>query len=278
MALPTTLRESAPHRPRPTFTDTLRDAANGPYRYLVLLSHMRSYSSVLAHVLGSSPEVEGSGETHVRYRNVLDLWRLRRRIQATTGRPLQGRWLLDKVLHNQVRPIDRFVGHERMRVLMFLRRPGPAIASMVHLARQRGEGTGGFADPQVCCDYYVTRLHRLRADGERYGRHALYFDAEAVVERPHALLAEVADWVGLKQPLSTRYRLAASTGVEGYGDWLPNIRRGEVLGRDQSTVRNAPPLDPAVLAEAQAAYERCRTALMRHCAVASTLAPAAGTD
>lgn len=267
MALPTTLRETAPRRPRPTLTDTLRDAANGPYRYLVLLSHMRSYSSVLAHVLGSSPEVEGSGETHVRYRNALDLWRLRRRIRETTGRPLQGRWLLDKVLHNEVRPIDRFVGRERLRVLVFLRRPESALASMMHLARQRGGGAR-FADPQACCDYYVSRLHRLRADGERYGRDALYFDAEAMVDQPHALLAEVADWVGLAAPLSTRYRLAASTGVEGYGDWLPNIRRGEVLGREASTVREPLPLDATVLAEARGAYERCRTALMRSCSVA----------
>src|SRR5882724_3059676 len=134
----------------------LRAAANGHHRYLLLLSHMRSYSSVLAHVLGSSHEIEGYGETHVRYRNVFDLWRLRRSIKRSTGQPLRGEWLLDKVLHNAVRPVDRFVGRDRVRSLIFLRRPERTLQSLLALARRKGSGAS-FNDPQVCCDYYVSR-------------------------------------------------------------------------------------------------------------------------
>src|SRR5262245_13075611 len=39
---------------------------------LFVLSHMRSYSSLLSHVLGSHPEIDGYCETHLRYRSGLD--------------------------------------------------------------------------------------------------------------------------------------------------------------------------------------------------------------
>lgn len=237
----------------------------GPYRYLLLLSHMRSYSSVLAHVLDASPEIHGSGETQLRYRRPWDVWRLRRELRAATGRPLDGPWLLDKVLHNPVRPLDRWVGADRVRALVFLRRPDQALASIVTLARAEAR-PGPLTDPQAACDYYVERLHRLRRDGERLGRRALYFDAETLVERPTELLAGIGGWLGLAAPLVPRYRAGRRTGQPGWGDWSPNIRAGAVLDASHSTVRGAALPEASALAEARAAYERTRTALMRHCA------------
>src|SRR5688572_27511814 len=67
---------------------------------LLVLSHMRSYSSVLSHVLGSHPEIDGYCETHIRYRLSLDVHRLGWKVRALTGEPLSGRFVLDKVLHN----------------------------------------------------------------------------------------------------------------------------------------------------------------------------------
>src|SRR4051812_40983666 len=96
----------------------LRRNAPRERRYLLLLSHMRSYSSLLAHVLGSSPEVDGYGETLLRYQLPLDLWRLRRQVRRSTGQPLRGTWLLDKVLHNRIKPLDRWVEPERLRALI----------------------------------------------------------------------------------------------------------------------------------------------------------------
>jgi len=243
----------------------LQSAASGGHHYLVLLSHMRSYSSVLAHVLGSSPQIQGYGETQVRYRNVFDLWRFRRAVERATGRPLQAPWLLDKVLHNDIRPVDRFVGRERVRPLIFLRRPERTLQSLIALSRSQ-RSVSAYADAQVGCDYYVRRLHRLREDGERYGRQALYFDAEALVEQPQSLLQSLSHWLGLKQPLTPQYRLGRQSGRAGFGDSSANIRAGTVLGQERSTTHSiGSGIDASVLSEAQAAYARCRAALVRHC-------------
>jgi LPS sulfotransferase NodH len=39
------------------------------YEFVHILSHMRSGSTLLAHLLASHPEIIGYGETHIRYRS-----------------------------------------------------------------------------------------------------------------------------------------------------------------------------------------------------------------
>lgn len=242
----------------------LQAAAAQEHHYLILLSHMRSYSSLLAHLLGSSPEIDGYGEAHVRYRHPWDLWRLRRSIRRSTGRALQGRWLLDKILHNSIRPPDRLIASDHVRAVIFMRQPEQTLQSLLALARVTPDGVP-MRDPQRCCDYYVSRLHRLREDGERLGNAALYFDAESLVDRPHALLPGLGDWLSLCQPLRSGYRVGARSGERGFGDPSENIRAGHILSAEASTVRGAELLDSMVLVEAEAAYRRCRDSLLRHC-------------
>ncbi len=240
--------------------------AAAPRDYLLLLSHMRSYSSLLAHLLGASPEVDGYGETQLRYRSPLDLLRLRWDIRRSTGAPLQGRWLLDKQLHNRIHAIDRWVPAQRVRALIFIREPGPTLNSLLALAQANGGGQP-LADPQRACDYYVSRLHRLREDGERLGRRAGVFDAEQLLRQPEPLLAAIAGFLGLREVPAASYRPGRRTGEDGYGDPSPRIQAGRVLAPRQAAgddgAPDGPPLPAEVLAEARAAWQRCRAALWR---------------
>lgn len=241
-------------------------AATGRHDYLLLLSHMRSYSSLLAHLLGTSPEINGYGEMLLRYRTRLDLWRLRSKIRKATGAPLQGRWLLDKVLHNHIRPLDRWLPQQRVRAVIFVRRPVPTLQSMLTLAAEQRDAQFR-DDPQRCCDYYVSRLHRLREDAHRLGDGAVYFDAEALVDRPQPLLSGLSHWLGLQQPLAPRYTVGRRSGEVGFGDPSANIRSGCVLPATASTIQRDWVLPKDVVAEAEAAYRRCRDVLMSRCRV-----------
>src|SRR5262245_8745309 len=99
-----------------------------PHSPLFVLSHMRSYSSLLSHVLGSHPEIDGYCETHLRYRWGLDLWHLRRKVQRLTGEPLRGRYVLDKILHDY--PIARgILASQHTRAVFLLREPADVIQS-----------------------------------------------------------------------------------------------------------------------------------------------------
>ena len=68
--------------------------------FLFVVSHMRSYSSLLCHILGSHPEISGYSETHQSYLGRNDLDRLAKTVREHTGETALNRILLDKVLHN----------------------------------------------------------------------------------------------------------------------------------------------------------------------------------
>jgi hypothetical protein len=241
---------------------------HNPRRYLFVLSHMRSYSSLLAHLLGSSPEIDGYGETHVQYRGRLDLWRLHRRVQRSTGAPLRGRWLLDKILQNNIMPPDGVIPSDRMLTVIALRSPENTLRSIVTLLRGREQTPQVPApSPELACDYYVSRLHRLRIDGERLGKRSLYFDAEALVHRPQRTLAMLSEWLELRSPLAPDYKILPRTGEFGFGDPSRNIYSGRILSSAATTVSAEMSLPKSILLEAQAAYERCRGSLLRHCHV-----------
>ena len=61
---------------------------------------MRSYWALLCHILGSHPEIAGYAEMHLAYRHGMDLLRLRSRVSPSLGAALGGRFVLDKVLHD----------------------------------------------------------------------------------------------------------------------------------------------------------------------------------
>jgi hypothetical protein len=237
-------------------------------RYLFVLSHMRSYSSLLAHLLGNSPEIDGYGETHVRYQSKLDLWRLHRRVRRSTGAALRGRWLLDKILQNNIMPPDGVIPSNRMLTVISLRSPENTLRSIVTLLRGREQAPDVPPPcPELACDYYVSRLHRLRIDGERLGKRSLYFDAEALVHRPQKTLAMLSEWLELRSPLAPDYKILPRTGEFGFGDPSKNIYSGRILSSAATTVAAEISVPKSVLLEAQAAYERCRTSLLKHCHV-----------
>jgi hypothetical protein len=89
---------------------------------LFLLGHMRSCSSVLSHVLGSHPQINGYCETHTKYQTYFDLWKLRWRVRKLTGEQLKGEYVLDEVLHDY--PIARSILDSRgTRAVVLIRRP-----------------------------------------------------------------------------------------------------------------------------------------------------------
>src|SRR5262245_46936759 len=51
-----------------------------PARHVLIVSHMRSNTTVLSYILGSHPQIAGAAEIHQRYRGPLDLAKLRCRL------------------------------------------------------------------------------------------------------------------------------------------------------------------------------------------------------
>jgi hypothetical protein len=228
---------------------------------LFVLSHMRSYSSLLSHVLGSHPDIDGYCETHLRYHFSLDVWRLRRKVQRLTGEALSGRFVLDKILHDY--PIAHgILASPHTRAVFLLREPMDVIQSIIHMGTHLDPLEQNTNVGQVT-SYYEARLHSLAELAPVLGHRAAYLPSEALLTDTDGALEFLRDFLGLSQPLERRYRSFAKTGEPGFGDPSPAIRSGEIGAR--SSRRADVPVPESLIERVQAAHSTCVEACFQHC-------------
>ena len=110
--------------------------------YILVLGHMRSYSSVLCHILGSHPEIAGYAEMHLSYRNVLGLLRLRSGVFRPLGCVLPGRFVLDKVLRDEYAVAPSILRREDVNAIVVVRRPAESIRSVLAMGESTPPSAG----------------------------------------------------------------------------------------------------------------------------------------
>ena len=229
---------------------------------LFVLSHMRSYSSLLAHVLGSHPDIDGYCETHLRYYFPFDVLRLHWRVRKLTGEPLRGRYVLDKILHNYaISP--SILENPRTRAVLLLRQPVEVVQSILHMGTHLDPVARNTNLDQVT-SYYVERLRGLADLARRLGRRAAFVESEALLNHTDAALEFLRDYLELSEPLQRRYRSFLKTGKPGFGDPSPAIRSGEIGAGQQK--RGRFPIPPALIESVANAHEECLEACMHYCA------------
>jgi hypothetical protein len=233
-----------------------------PRKSLFVLGHMRSYSSLLCHILGSHPQIDGYCETHIKYRTRFDLLRLRTRVAKFTGEPLRGRYVLDKVLHNY--PLAQSILRSRHTVsILLLRRPLPTVQSIVNMGLHYSD-VAWYRDLDCVARYYEERLGSLVSLARQLRGRVLFLEAEALLSRTADALQRTAAMLELNEPLQADYRRFAHTGESGFGDPSEAISTGRV----SNAVRR--PRTPVVLpaglaARLEAAYDICSASLRERC-------------
>lgn len=229
---------------------------------LFVLGHMRSYSSLLCHILGSHPQIDGYCETHIKYRTRFDLLRLRSRVVKLTGEPLRGRYVLDKVLHNY--PLTPGILHSSNTFgIVLVRRPVPSVQSIINMGLHY-EDVAWHRDMDAVVQYYEGRLARLvRMAAEMPGR-VMFIEAEALLSRTTDVLQRIGALLELGEPLRAEYRTFAHTGEGGFGDPGEVISLGRIdeAARERRTAVMVP---PALEARLETAYSCCVASLRDRC-------------
>lgn len=239
-----------------------------PLTRIFLLSHMRAYTSLVGHLLGSHPDINGYYEMHLGYASASDLEEQLRRYTAHDALKPDGRYLFDKLLHNDYALDLAACDPHPAQVLIALRPPEPTLKSIVSLFARKAGGDP-YADPVGAAAYYIERLQWLAGFASSHAGRYRYFDASLVVSAQTRTLSTLSDWLQLGSPLQPRYQTFAKTGVAGAGDTSSAMAAGEVIraGSDYADVV----LDAASLARAQQVYDDCRQRLIEH--AAATLIP-----
>lgn len=238
-------------------------ASPNPYARIFLLSHMRAYTSLAGHILGSHPQINGYYEMHLGYEGAAALDRQLELYQQSDALKPNSRYLFDKLLHNDYALKPERLGLADIKILVALAEPAHTIKSIVHLFRQKPD-PDLYASPVEAAKYYVERVRALAEFCRTSDWPYTYFDAELLVRAPETLLPRLTAWLELDSPLSERYEVFSHTGKARRGDTSERVRCGRIdrVRSDYSEVV----IPEAVLGEAEAAYRVCRMQIISRAA------------
>lgn len=243
-------------------------ASPDPYARIFLLSHMRAYTSLAGHILGSHPQINGYYEMHLCYDDASALNRQREALLKSDGLKPDSRYLFDKLLHNDYRLKPDRLGLAELKILVALAEPAHTIRSIVHLFRQKPD-PDLYASPVEAARYYVERVRALDAFCQTSDGPYFYFDAELLQRAPEKLLPRLTDWLALDSPLSERYEVFSQTGKPRRGDTSARVRSGSI---DRTRTDYSDVVIPEeALSLTQAACRECRARIIARAAESVTL-------
>jgi len=226
-----------------------------PYARIFLLSHMRAFTSLAGHVLGSHPQINGYYEMHISYEDASALDRQLEVFRQGDVLKADSRYLFDKLLHNDDVLKPERLGLADIKILVALAEPAHTIKSIVHLFRQKPD-PDLYASPVEAAKYYVERVRAIAEFCRTTDWPYTYFDAELLVRAPERLLPRLTDWLELESPLSERYEVFSQTGKARRGDSSERVRSGRI-DRARSDYSHVVIPEEALQA-AREAYRECR--------------------
>jgi hypothetical protein len=236
---------------------------------IFLLSHMRAFTSLTGHILGSHPQINGYYEMHLSYEDTSALDRQMEVFLEGDVLKENSRYLFDKLLHNDYAFKPEQLGLADVKILVALLEPERTIRSIVDLF-MRKESDDLYASPIEAANYYVARVEALADFSRTAARPYFYFDAELLQRAPERLLAKLSDWLELGSPLSERYQIFSHTGKPRKGDSSERIRSGVIDRTPKDYSHVAVPEE--VLRKAREVYQECRREIIGRAADSLCLA------
>jgi len=228
-----------------------------PFRYIFIDSHMRSGSTLLAHILFSNPDIIGYGETHIRYESEEDFKDLICHVYTSLHTlRMPEVYVIDKIL-NSGYINESIVRSEKLHKIFLLRRPEATLRSLLHVISDW--------DSERAATYYMKRLSALADEAKAADdkKRCLYITYEQILYQTDKVFAVMRDFLGLRHALSERYDVTPKMHMGGIGDWLANIKSGRIIrGHTTSPETHMP---PEILDHAATAYESCSSVLRRYC-------------
>ena len=230
---------------------------------IFLLSHMRAFTSLAGHILGSHPEINGYYEMHISYEDASALGRQLEAFLENDVLKENSRYLFDKLLHNDYLLKPEQLGLANIKILISLLEPERTIKSIVNLFVQK-EIEDLYASPVEAANYYIARAQALADFSRTADQPYYYFDAEMFQRAPEQLLPRLSDWLELESPLSERYQIFKQTGKARKGDSSERIHSGRI---DRTPVDYSHIVIPEdALRKAREAYRECRQQIIGNAA------------
>ena len=233
------------------------------YSRIFLLSHMRAFTTLAGHILGSHPRINGYFEMHISYDDAFALDKQLEVFQHYETFKENSHYLFDKLLHNDYRLKPERLGPANIKILVSLLEPEQTIKSIVDLFAKK-EMDDLYASPVEATNYYRERVGTLADFCRSVSQPYYYYDAGLFQAAPDKLLRKLTDWLELDSPLSECYQLFSQTGKAGKGDSSELIHSGKIekTRSDYSHIR----LPQDALSGALEIYRNCRSKIIDNAA------------
>lgn len=227
-----------------------------------MLSHMRSGSSLLTHILNANPEVAGFGENHAPYWSQKDLkslilrtaWKLRQF-------KLSEKYVLDKILHDELVVHRDLLRSQDIRFIFLVRRPQETLASIVKLFSNQKWTI------EKATNYYIDRLSTLADYAKTINdpQRCLFISHEQLMNQTDETFAALQDFLGVQHPFTEEYEILPTTGQKFVGDSSKKIKQGRIVRDSSSSQYRDIEISPELLGNALQAFAQCRATLKQHC-------------
>jgi hypothetical protein len=230
-----------------------------PKQHIFLLSHMRAYTSLFGHIMGSNPAICGYYEMHIGYYSWKSL--IRQKLLYFENEETKPGFssMFDKVLHNEHSVSAKILNGRRIKTIFSLRRPQDTIPSILKLYQSIDPSHELNSEP-FATGYYIQRLDMLENIAMSLEQDFYYLDAEAMQHNPNECLGSLSDWLQLDTPLSPNYELQRNTSRARYGDTSIRMKTGRITD-GKSEYANFQH-DPELLNSAVRTYDRVRKLLL----------------
>lgn len=242
---------------------------NENYKILFILSHMRSGSSLLSHILISNPEIIGFGESHLQYQSELDFKKLMMRIyyqhQEFSKIPdhlykfnMNHQYILDKVLHDQKFLSNDFLNSSQVYVIFLLRQPQQTIPSLLDLKPHWNQ--------KDAYEYYRERLLTLEKYAQKIANkeHTLLLTYNQILDQTFSVLKTLQQFLKTDTEFSEEYQILKTTGQKNIGDYKGNIKAGKIVRKQRNLNIQ---IDEEIMKKAEYSYEQCARILTNYCQV-----------
>ena len=193
---------------------------------ILIVSHMRSGSTLLEHILSTNDEIIGFGEQNRIYKNFIDTKKMEfyiRRKQRLFFK--NAKYTVDQVLHNQYTPNLSLLNNTFFRLIFLVRSPDETISSIENLeSKHYSIQNIGLSNS---LEYYKNRLEYMLKIKKQTPRSPHFFlTYSSLIDNPDQTLEKLTDFLSLRTPLKKEYRLKESTG--NFGDRSKFIKEGKI--------------------------------------------------
>ena len=130
------------------------------YSRIFLLSHMRAFTSLAGHILGSHPRINGYFEMHISHDDASALDKQLEVLQQHETLKKNSHYLFDKLLHNDYRFNPGRLDLTDIKILVSLMEPEQTIKSIVDLFEKKIP-EDLYASPVEAANYYIERVEML---------------------------------------------------------------------------------------------------------------------